>query len=211
MPRQIVSAARRQRSRSATIHALIYAGIALIVLLIVGVIIWWRLAMATPAPPAIASASDAGSQVPTVPVEEQLTAARNAVMAGPGQPVALELTARDVTQRLSQSLAEAGITDAHVYLAEGKVAAQGIVTRGKRKVHVTIEAVPKVVDGTIAVDVTSARLGRAKMPDRLRKELQKGVDRALRANPPTKTGVAWDSVTIANGHILLRGRSTTVR
>jgi hypothetical protein len=209
MPRQFVSDERRAQDRQATRRSLIYAGLGLLALVLVAVIVWFHQLTAAPPPPAIANASDAGAATPAaVPLDAQVQAAQQAVVTGPGQPVVMEITAQDVTQRLAEPLRKAGVSGAKVYLADGKVAVQGVVSRKGRKLHVTIGATPVVTEGTIQVKVTDARIGRARMPARLREELQRGVDKAIRENPPAKTGVAWSDVQVLNGRVVLQG--TTV-
>jgi hypothetical protein len=209
MPHQIVSDARRKAGRRATARGLIMAGLVLVALVLTGVAVWLHRVMAVPPPPAIANASESGAATPAwAPLEQQVEAARQAVVAGPGQPVTMEMTAQDLTQRLSEPLTRAGVSDARIYLADGKLAAQGVFSRKGRKLHITLEAKPVVSEGTIQVKVTEALIGRAKMPARLREELQKGIDKSVRDNPPGKTGVAWQTAKIVEGRVVLQG--TTV-
>lgn len=100
-------------------------------------------------------------------------------------------------------------TDPQVYLRDGKIQVHGTAQRGNLQAYIYMELTAGVDEqGQLTVDLSAADFGPLPVPDGLREMATAAIREAyLGALGPLATGIRLESITIAEGFMILTGRT----
>ena len=212
MARKIISDdARRLERRRLLVGLGIGCGVVCVGVAILLAVGYARLtAVPPPLPEAVQSSDQPNTGVSPgqgVALQAQVAVVQRAVRSRRPQPVAIDVSAEELTRQLGRDLEGQGVEDLNIYLGEGTVVAQGRTSMGDRKLYATVRLRPGVENGCLTLQIEDGQVGTLPMPKQLRDQLQHRVDESIAANPPQRTGIRLESVHVSGGRLRLQGTS----